>query len=148
MFKCLLIAWINATISLYVAESVPHAPFSITLESPNLPCTVFVGVLNLAAAVVAQTGPQASKIPACVVCRCLLLEKSYALFVLIINQLPCDTKAIATTTCNSTDIPCHCQQKNNILTSIIPCVLHGSNCTAPVQDLYSEWSFCFLPCIF
>lgn len=110
--------------------------------------TVFVGVLNLAAVVVAQAGPQASKIPACVVCRSLLLRKLYALFVLIINQLLCDTKAIATTTCNSTDIPCHCQQKNKILTSIIPCVLYGSNCTDPVPDLYSEWSFCFLPCIF
>jgi len=49
---------------------------------------VLVGVLNLAAAVVAQTGPQASKIPPCVVCRpLLLLGKSYALFVLIINHL-------------------------------------------------------------
>lgn len=48
-------------------------------------------------------------------------------------------KAIATTTCTSTDVPCHWEQKDKILTGIISCVLRGSNCKDPVQDLYSEW---------
>ncbi|KAE9381190.1 hypothetical protein N431DRAFT_358954 [Stipitochalara longipes BDJ] len=72
---------------------------------------------SIASIVYAQTGPQAAKIPLCV--------------------LPCDTKAIATTTCTSVDQLCHCQQQGLIMSSIAPCVLSGSNCTTPVQDLFT-----------
>ncbi|PMD16056.1 hypothetical protein NA56DRAFT_649670 [Hyaloscypha hepaticicola] len=77
----------------------------------------YSAVFSIATVVYAQTGPQAAKIPACV--------------------LPCDTKAIATTTCTSVDQLCHCQQQGLILSSIAPCILSGSNCTTPVQDLFT-----------
>ncbi|PMD39613.1 hypothetical protein L207DRAFT_512621 [Hyaloscypha variabilis F] len=77
----------------------------------------FSAVASIVSVVYAQTGPQAAKIPPCV--------------------LPCDTKAIATTTCTSVDQLCHCQQQGLILSSIAPCVLSGSNCTTPVQDLFT-----------
>ena len=106
--------------------------FSITLSS-------FL-FLSIAVLSMAQTGPQAALIPACVV----RLKRPRARKIIQTTadheQKRCDPAAIASVNCTNEDQYCHCVRQDGILSNISACA--NAECENASRDIYGLSPHC------
>jgi hypothetical protein len=106
--------------------------FSITLPSFLL--------LSIAVLSMAQTGPQAALIPACVV---RARESGFSKPMRKIadhEQKSCDPAAIASVNCTNEDQYCHCVRQDGILSNISACA--NAECDNASRDIFGLLSCC------
>lgn len=96
----------------------------------------FSPFLLLLAAVLslAQTGPQAALIPACVVRSSPLRAVDIICMITDHEQKSCDPPAIASVNCTNEDQYCHCVRQDGILSNISACA--NAECESPSRDIY------------
>lgn len=95
-------------------------------------------LLSIVVLSLAQTGPQAALIPACVV-------RSHRLGVIVRmiaddEQKSCDPAAIASVNCTNEDQYCHCIRQRGILSNISTCA--NVECDNASRDIYGLLPHC------
>lgn len=104
------------------------------MSSSNISLLSFM-VLSIAVLSLAQTGPQAALIPACVVrSKWFRNRQIHPDTPLTVQQKSCDPAAIASVDCTNEDQYCHCVRQDGILSNISACA--NDECESPSRDIY------------